>query len=109
MKKIFLLCMAMLSIVFLCPALTVAAADKASSGEQAFMQNCASCHMDGGNIINPAKTLKQKDMEANGIKKPRDIVEKMRKPGPGMIPFDKEKIPDKEAEAIAEYILKTFK
>jgi cytochrome c6 len=33
----------------------------------------------------------------------------MRKPGPGMTPFDEKVIPDKTAEAIAEYIAKTFK
>jgi cytochrome c6 len=33
----------------------------------------------------------------------------MRKPGPGMTQFDKKTVPDKEANAIAVYILKTFK
>jgi cytochrome c6 len=33
----------------------------------------------------------------------------MRNPGPGMTKFDKKEISDKEAKAIAEYVLKTFK
>jgi cytochrome c6 len=33
----------------------------------------------------------------------------MRNPGPGMTKFDKKTISDKEARAIADYILKTFK
>jgi cytochrome c6 len=32
----------------------------------------------------------------------------MRKPGPGMTPFDEKTIPDRTARAIAEYILETF-
>ena len=73
------------------------------------MKNCAVCHANGGNIINPAKPINKKALEANGIAKPADIVGKMRNPGPGMTRFDEKTIPDKEAKAIAEYILKTFK
>ena len=82
---------------------------KKISGEGEFKENCAICHPDGGNIINPAKTLHKKDLDAGGIKKPADIIAKMRKPGPGMTQFDKKTVPDKEANAIAVYILKTFK
>ena len=39
----------------------------------------------------------------------QDIVAKMRNPGPGMTKFEKKDVSDKEARAIAEYILKTFK
>jgi cytochrome c6 len=84
-------------------------ASKAAQGEQAFEKNCTVCHKDGGNIINPAKTLHKKDLEANGITKPADIIAKMRNPGPGMTKFDRKAIPDKEAGAIADYILKAFR
>ncbi len=79
------------------------------SGAALFKQNCSPCHPDGGNIINPQKTLHKKDREANNIKKPQDIVNKMRNPGPGMTKFDEKTIPYKEALKIAKYILKTFK
>jgi cytochrome c6 len=85
------------------------AADKKISGQAEFKEHCAVCHPDGANIINPQKTLKNKDLNASGIKKAGDIVKKMRKPGPGMTAFDAKTIPDKEAQAIAQYILKTFK
>ncbi len=78
-------------------------------GGAEFKEHCASCHPDGGNIVNPKKTLKKADLEANGIKSWKDIVKTMRKPGPGMTAFDEKAVPDKEAKAIAEYILKTFK
>jgi cytochrome c6 len=78
-------------------------------GKKEFEEHCAVCHPKGGNIINAAKTLGRKSLEANGIKSTRDIIAKMRKPGPGMTTFDKKAVPDIEAKAIAEYILKTFK
>jgi cytochrome c6 len=78
-------------------------------GEAEFKEHCAACHADGGNIVNPAKTLSRKDRENNGVKTARDIVKIMRKPGAGMTAFDKSIIPDAEAKAIANYIIKTFK
>ena len=85
------------------------AAGAATSGEELFKLHCAACHPDGGNIINPKKTLKKADREANGVKGTKDIIGLMRKPGPGMTAFDAKTIPDKDARAIAEYVLKTFK
>ncbi len=79
------------------------------NGKVEFEKHCAVCHKDGGNTINPAKTLSKKDRTVNGVKSAKDIMKLMRKPGPGMTPFDAKTIPDKEAKAIAEYILKTFK
>jgi cytochrome c6 len=67
------------------------------------------CHPEGGNIINAKKTLHGKDLKANNISKPEDIVKVMRNPGPGMTKFDKKTISDKEAMEIAKYILKAFK
>lgn len=78
-------------------------------GKKEFEKHCAVCHKDGGNIINAAKTLSKKDREASGVKNAKDIIGTMRKPGPGMTAFDKKTISDKEAKAIADYILKTFK
>jgi cytochrome c6 len=78
-------------------------------GAKEFKEHCAVCHPDGGNIVNPKKTLSKKDREANGIKTVKDIIKNMRNPGPGMTKFDEKTISDKEAKAIADYILKTFK
>jgi len=78
-------------------------------GKKEFENHCAVCHKGGGNLINPAKTLAKKDRLANGVKNANDIIKLMRKPGPGMTAFDSKAIPDKEARAIADYILKTFK
>ena len=78
------------------------------TGEAAFKKHCAMCHLDGGNIINPKKTLHKKDLEANNIKTEADIITVMRKPGPGMTTFDEKTVPNEEAGEIAKYIFKTF-
>ncbi|HMK49253.1 MAG TPA: c-type cytochrome [Thermodesulfovibrionales bacterium] len=94
---------------FLVSMLGASFAENEKTGEELFKEHCAVCHPDGGNIINPKNTLHKKDLLANKIQKPADIVKKMRNPGPGMTKFDKKTIPDKDAKKIAEYILKTFK
>ncbi len=85
------------------------AKEAGKTGEALFKENCSPCHPDGGNIVNPSFTLHKKDREAHGVKTSKDIVGKMRNPGPGMTKFDKNTISDKDAEAIADYIMKTFK
>jgi cytochrome c6 len=84
------------------------AEQKKNNGEDGFKEHCAACHADGGNIIKPDKTLSRADREKNGIRTVNDIVTIMRKPGEGMIPFDTDTLPDKEATDIADYIVKTF-
>lgn len=74
-----------------------------------FEEHCAVCHPNGGNTINPQKTLNRKSLEASGIKSAKDIIGKIRNPGTGMTKFDEKAISNKEAKAIAEYVLKTFK
>jgi cytochrome c6 len=109
MKKVLTVWIAAVLIILLLGVGPPGAASEIPAGEQAFLTNCAVCHRDGGNIINPAKTLHRNILKANGITKPADIIAKMRNPGPGMTTFDKKTVPDKTARAIAEYILKTFK
>jgi cytochrome c6 len=79
------------------------------AGKALFNQHCAVCHADGGNLITPQKALHKKDREKNNIKTAEAIIKTMRKPGPGMTQFSEKTIPEKEAKAIAEYILTTFK
>lgn len=90
------------------PAPTAAQPGEEKTGEALFTQHCAVCHAGGGNTVNPKKTLHRKDREANGVKTAEDIIGKMRNPGPGMTKFDENTIPDKDAKAIAEYVLNTY-
>ena len=78
-------------------------------GKKEFEEHCAVCHPNGGNTINKTKTLDSKSLKANGVKSAKDIIAKMRNPGPGMTKFDEKTISNKEAKAIAEYVLKAFK
>jgi len=105
---------AVLSIIAVAASLigTMAFAEKPAvknEGAAKFKEHCAVCHPDGGNIMNPKKTLHKKDRDANGIKNNADIVKTMRKPGPGMTTFDAKIISDKDAGEIAQYIVRTFK
>jgi cytochrome c6 len=86
-----------------------AAEKKESKGEKLFQQHCAACHPNGGNIIKPAMTLHKKEMDANGVKTAKDIVGKMRNPGPGMTRFDTKTVSDRDAKEIAQYILEAYK
>jgi len=98
------------SVCMVLPAAGLNAAEKKeSAGAKLFQQHCAACHPNGGNIIKPAMTLHKKDRDANGVKTAKDIVGKMRNPGPGMTRFDAKTISDKDANEIAEYILQAFK
>src|SRR5512146_824840 len=108
MRKAFIL-LSVLAIAVLVVGAASTAKGAGKTGEELFKQNCSPCHPDGGNIVNPQKTLHQKDREANGVKTASDIMGKMRNPGPGMTTFDEKTVPDKDAKKIAEYILKTFK
>lgn len=76
--------------------------------EALYKQHCAACHPDGGNTINPKKTLHAKDMAAYNIKTSDDIVKLMRNPGPGMTKFDQSVLSDDDAKKVADYILATY-
>ena len=108
MKKI-LLVLSLFSVLGLFGATVFA--EKPSSvslGESEYKEHCAVCHPNGDNIINQKKSLHKRDLEMNKIMTETDIVKLIRNPGPGMTKFDNKTITDKEARAIAQYILKTF-
>ena len=45
-----------------------------SQGEILFIENCAGCHINGGNIIRRNKTLKMSALKRNGIDNPEAIA-----------------------------------
>jgi cytochrome c6 len=109
MKKVFIVLAVGAAVSLVVTAASIGVADTAQTGESLFKEHCAVCHPDGGNIVNPKKTLHKQNREANNVKTEADIIKVMRNPGPGMIKFDEKTIPDKQAKEIAEYILKSFK
>ena len=109
MRKYSIILILAISLILSAAAVYANSAAKGKSGGELFKEHCAACHPDGGNIVNPAYTLHEKDLKAHKITKPADIIKKMRNPGPGMTKFDKKTISHKDAKKIAEYILETFK
>ncbi len=108
-----------LAVMTLCGMLAMAGCSREESrqatpeelvqGGELFSHYCAGCHPDGGNVLYPQKTLYRHDLAANGIATPAGIVAKMRHPDPGMKQFDKEYVSDRDALAIAQYVLATFR
>ena len=78
-------------------------------GEALFKQYCAACHPEGGNVSDPARSLRGSVLKGNHITTPEDIVRIMRKPLSRMIRFDPSTLSERDARVIAEYVLKTFK
>jgi cytochrome c6 len=78
-------------------------------GEALFRQYCSSCHPNGGNASDPERTLHGSVLKKKHITSSDDIVRIMRNPLSRMIRFDAATLPDRDARAIADYVLKTFK
>jgi len=93
------------------PAAPTAAnsAEQLAAGAALFKQYCSSCHPDGGNVSDPARTLHGAALRANHITTPEDIIRIMRHPLSRMIRFDTATLSDRDARAIAEYVLYAFK
>ena len=109
MKRIAVLFFVFAFMCSLAAGVSAKEASKESPGEKLFMKHCSKCHPDGGNIVTVTKSLNPKDRETNNVKTEKDIVRLMRTPGPGMVKFGNNVISEKDAKAIAEYVLKTYK
>lgn len=97
-------------LVFCCAAIAWGQKpDGVSDGEALFKRHCQACHPGGKNVINPAKTLYVQDLKKNNRATPEAIVNIIRKAPAGMTSFGEKVLPDKDAEAIARYILQAFK
>ena len=83
--------------------------DVLRSGEALFKQYCSPCHPNGGNVSDPRRPLYGSALKRNHLTRPEDIVRVMRNPLSRMIRFDVSTLSDKDALAIAEYILTAFK
>ena len=109
MKKTLVVTAALLSVSMIAtPGFCDTKKGEKIDGKREFEEHCAVCHPKGGNIVKADKPLSKKSLAAHGIKTEKEIVAKMRNPGPGMNKFDTKTISDKEATAIAKYILATF-
>lgn len=88
MRKVFMIATLIVSVCVLSTSLRAKDASTEQTGESLFNKHCASCHPNGGNILNPKKSLYKKDLEANNILTAEDIVKEIRNPGPVPTPLE---------------------
>lgn len=103
MKKLLsiaLMAITFVTVTFSSPAM---AAD-AGAGAGVFNANCAVCHMGGNNTVNPAKTLKQDDLSANGKDTAAAIVTQVTN-GNGAMPAFSGTLSASDIENVAAYVL----
>ena len=74
-------------------------------GEHLFIENCAGCHINGGNIIRRNKTLKEKDLKRNGVDTQEKIA-KIAREGIGIMDGYEEVLGEKGDQLVANWILK---
>jgi cytochrome c6 len=77
-------------------------ATASASAQQLFKENCAACHVGGGNIVNPKMPLKGAPL----LKTFAAFLTQIRKPQPPMPAFPPAKISDAQARKLYDYILK---
>ncbi|KAL1503197.1 hypothetical protein AB1Y20_011254 [Prymnesium parvum] len=81
-----------------------------SLGQTIFETKCVGCHVGGGNVLSPGKSLRLSSLERDGYSTLDSIVSLTRN-GKGQMPKYQGKIPavsklsDEELEAVAAYTL----
>ena len=74
-----------------------------AEGEVLFQNNCAGCHINGGNIIRRGKTLKIKDLKKRGLDNPEAIA-KIARDGIGIMSGYKEVLGKNGDQLVAIWI-----
>ena len=72
-------------------------------GKTLFKNNCAGCHINGGNIIRRSKNLKISSLKHNGIDNPKAIAEIARQ-GIGIMGGYKDQLDDNGDQIVANWI-----
>ncbi|MGB3137017.1 MAG: c-type cytochrome [Nodosilinea sp.] len=103
MKKITLMLAVTLVALTLWMTPTAQAADLAHGG-QIFGNNCAACHIGGGNVVNGAKTLKQADLEKYDMASLEAITAQVTN-GKNAMPAFKGRLSDEDIADVASYVL----
>ncbi len=85
------------------PSLSLAAGD-AAAGAKIFSANCASCHMGGGNLVSPAKTLKKAALEQYGMASADKVITQVTN-GKNAMPSFKGRLNAAAIENVSAYVL----
>jgi cytochrome c6 len=99
--SIVLLAIAIFTVGFGRPAL---AAGDLANGAKVFEANCAQCHIGGGNLVMPPKTLKKEALEKNGMKSIEAITKQVTN-GKGAMPKFGGRLKPQQIEDVATYVL----
>ncbi|MEO1623172.1 MAG: c-type cytochrome [Cyanobacteria bacterium J06632_3] len=83
------------------PAIT--ATTPATSRATLFEQNCAGCHINGGNVIRRGKNLKKRAMLRNGYDTV-DAIAQIITQGKGIMSGYSDRLNAEEIDAIAQYV-----
>lgn len=75
-----------------------------ASGAKVFGSNCAACHIGGGNLVNPAKTLSKADLEAN-VMASLEAIKTQVTNGKGAMPSFAGRLSEADIENVASYVL----
>ncbi|MBE9222183.1 c-type cytochrome [Cyanobacterium stanieri LEGE 03274] len=103
MKKIFTLILLLITFIsFSLPS--PALAGDISKGATIFSANCASCHMGGRNVVNPAKTLQKSDLEKYDMYSLEKIINQVNK-GKAAMPSFLGRLDNQQIEDVASYVL----
>tara|TARA_B100000214_G_scaffold345739_1_gene295843 strand:- start:274 stop:612 length:339 start_codon:yes stop_codon:yes gene_type:complete len=73
------------------------------SGKTLFKNQCAGCHLNGGNIIRRGKNLKISSLKHNGIDNPEAIA-KIARQGIGIMDGYKDQLGDNGDQVVANWI-----
>jgi cytochrome c6 len=74
------------------------------NGAKIFSAKCASCHMGGKNVVNPAKTLQKADLEKYAMND-LDAIKTQVTNGKAAMPAFKGQLSDADIEDVASYVL----
>ena len=72
-------------------------------GKNLFKNNCAGCHINGGNIIRRSKNLKISSLKRNGIDNPEAIA-KIARQGVGIMSGYEDKLGDNGDQIVANWV-----
>ncbi len=73
-------------------------------GKNLFKNNCAGCHINGGNIIRRSKNLKISSLKRNGIDN-QEAIAKIARQGIGIMSGYKDNLGDNGDQIVANWIL----
>ena len=76
---------------------------EAELGENLFKQNCAGCHINGGNIMRRSKNLKISSLKRNGIDN-SEAIAKIARQGIGIMSGYEDKLGDNGDQIVANWI-----